>query len=392
MRGKTQNGRTMLKSQNISLTAPTAGKRSSLIECAPSVASMVDVLLSQKRKLNLPLIGIDLLGGDDPSPSYFMAALDALTDHIVAPCSLCFFTQPEQRAAIEPLLHTLSAQKPHLHTYCLDVCEVIGMDEDPLLATRMKKHASTNIAMHNLKMGAFDALISNGNTGALLASATKHLALLPGITRAGLLVLVPTQTDPVAVIDVGAHLQCTAAHLAQFAQLGVAYQKSRGLSAPKIGLLNIGREETKGGQTLRDAYHHLANLYPVQTTAPDAPTFIGNIEANRVFEGGVDVLVTEGFAGNIFLKTAEGISSFIFQQIATAQRETPDLLSKLPLELATSKNHGALLCGVNSIVIKCHGHASPAALLSSTQAALNMVRSQTLTTLEQTLTTSLYRS
>ncbi len=388
MREKTQNGRTMLKSQNTSLTALTAEKQSSLIECAPSAASMADVLLSQKRKLNLPLIGIDLLGGDDPSPSYFTATLRTLVTHLAEPCCFCLFTQPKQRAAIAPLLRTLSLQKSRFHVYCLDVDEVIGMDEDPLLSTRVKKNASTNIAMHYLNTGALDALISNGNTGALLASATKHLALLPGITRAGLLVLVPTQTTPIAVIDVGAHLQCTANHLTQFAQLGVAYQQSRGLSAPKIGLLNIGIEKTKGGQTLRDTYHHLTNLYPTGKS-PYAPTFVGNIEANRIFEGGIDVLVTEGFAGNIFLKTAEGISSFIFDRITARQRETPYLLSEVPPELVTSKAHGALLCGVNSLVIKCHGDAPPAALLASAQAAQNMVRSEALKSMKHALTSSL---
>lgn len=248
--------------------------------------------------------------------------------------------------------------------------EVIEMEEHPLLALRRKRKASLCVGMRLLKEGQIDALVSAGNTGALVSSAKMILSTLPGILRPALVALMPTKKHPVAVLDVGANVQAKATHLVQFAQIGVAYQKARGVRHPSVGLLNIGSEPLKGTSELRLAYQKLQGL-------KGQLKFAGNIEGKSVFQGDVDVLVTDGFTGNIFLKTAEGIASLILDQIAvhipplskeTFHQETADFQRHLHY----AEYPGALLAGVQGIVIKCHGYSTPQAFVNGVRGALRL--------------------
>ncbi len=242
--------------------------------------------------------------------------------------------------------------------------EVIGLEEHPLLALRKKRNASMSVGLRLLKEGQIDAFVSAGNTGALVSSAKMILSTLKGILRPCLMTLMPTKKNPVAVLDVGANVQVKATHLVQFALIGAAYQKTRGIARPSVGLLNIGSEALKGTSELRIAYGELK-------TMANAPfRFAGNIEGKAVFDGDVvDVLVTDGFTGNVFLKTAEGIASLILDQI---EAQIPKTELKKFQSLHYSEYPGALLAGVRGIVIKCHSYSTPKGFMNAVLGAVEL--------------------
>ncbi len=249
----------------------------------------------------------------------------------------------------------------------------IAMEENPLAALRKKKGASLCVGLRLLKEGKIDAFVSAGNTGALVTASKMILSPLPNVLRPALLALMPTKKRPVAVLDVGANVQVKAAHLVQFAFLGAAYLQSRGHAHPSVGLLNIGAEALKGTSELRLAYHEL------QTLQKPPFRFAGNIEGKSVFDGEVDALVTDGFTGNVFLKTAEGIANLILDRMHTAlSKEAIHNLGPQFLDLQKHLHYaeypGALLAGVRGIVIKCHGYSTPQAFVSGVRGAIDLAR------------------
>lgn len=249
----------------------------------------------------------------------------------------------------------------------------IKMEDDPLQAVE-NRDASLMVGIDLLKQGQIDALVSAGNTGALFAASTLDLPHLPGIKRPALLVQLPTRKRPLVVLDVGGNVSCSAQHLVQFAQLGVAYQRcTQGLGSPAVGLLNIGVESGKGTSSLRKAYQALI----AQTQIQDASFhFVGNIEAREIFAGDVDVLVTDGFTGNVLLKSAEGIASFILEEFAGEISGSSRNLSALKRRFSYTEYPGALVCGVEGVVIKCHGNATAQTFLSSILWAATLVEKQ----------------
>jgi glycerol-3-phosphate acyltransferase PlsX len=229
--------------------------------------------------------------------------------------------------------------------------------------------------MRMLKAKEIDAFVSAGNTGALVGSAKMTLGMLPGLNHPALLALMPTKLNPLAVLDVGANLECKAEHLVQLALIGSAYQKARGITLPSIGLLNIGSEAIKGTIELRSAYQKLEQL--ARQKDPFFK-FSGNVEGKTVFDGTIDVLITDGFTGNVFLKTAEGIASLILDRLH--EHLSKDSLEQLKGQLSDLQSHlhyaeypGALLCGVAGIVIKCHGYSSPQAFTNAIREANRVV-------------------
>jgi glycerol-3-phosphate acyltransferase PlsX len=311
----------------------------------------------QSSDLLGPRIGIDLVGSDTPPDQLADAVLLFLKEKS-EPAQLTLF------ATEEVFVHS---QFPPEVTLC-PVAEVIQMDDDPLTAVRHKKNSSLCIGMQKLKEFELDAFVTAGNTGALMASAALTLPMLPGIEHPALLALIPTKEHPVAVLDVGAGVHVKAEALFQFALMGIAYQKARGNPQPKVGLLNIGTEKQKGTPELRKAYQLLQHLSPV---------FVGNIEGRDVFHGGIDVLVTDGFTGNVFLKTAEGIAAFILDQLQNLgpMASIPlmkEMVEKLRRRLHYAEYPGAILCGVDGVIVKCHGASSSKALLSSIKGAIRL--------------------
>lgn len=315
----------MQKNQKTSQAAPTVVNLSSLTGSAPLAA--ITKAKPLKRQLK---IGVDLMGNDN-APQILLGALKG----IPIPEGVSFLTIGSPEFAKEASPFEFKAAS-----------EVIEMDEHPLFALRRKKNASIPQGMRLLKEGKIDAFVSAGNTGALVSSAKMILGRLPGILRPALLTLMPTKKNPVAVLDVGANVEAKAAHLVQYALIGAAFQKTRGILTPKIGLLNIGSEPLKGTSELRLAYHELQKNEKVH--------FAGNIEGKTVFDGDVDVLITDGFTGNVFLKTAEGIASLILDKIAADPKEVKNFQS-----LHYAEYPGAILAGIQGIVIKCHGYSTP---------------------------------
>ncbi|HSX25632.1 MAG TPA: phosphate acyltransferase PlsX [Chlamydiales bacterium] len=313
-------------------------------------------------KRNL-LIGVDLMGSDN-APIDLLNALNSLP--LPPGVELLFIGTPEFETKA--------------HRYQI-APEIIGMEEHPLHALRRKRNSSLAVGLRLLKEKKIDAFVSAGNTGALVSCAKMTLSTLPGILRPALLALMPTKKNPLAVLDVGANIQAKAKHLIQYALIGAAYQKTRGIKNPTIGILNIGSEAIKGTSELQIAYQALQSL-PLH--------FAGNIEGKSVFDGNVDVLITDGFTGNIFLKTAEGIASLILDRLHA--HIPPTELKKLQPQLTDLQHHlhygeypGALLAGVNGIVIKCHGYSTPRAFANGVLGAIALSSHNFLSTLQSHL-------
>lgn len=318
-----------------------------------------------KKRLS---IGIDLLGGDTP-PQSFCNALNELTKKLPHADFVLFLTED---------LFSKFADHPSVTKIAVTDC--IGMEEKPLHAIRTKKNSSLVQGMKYLSENRIDAFVSIGNTGALLGCAKMHLEMLHGVERPALLAELPTRKNPVAVLDVGGNLLCKIKHLLQFAKMGIAYQKSKGKARPTIGLLNIGSEAVKGPKELRELHQKLTELY---SPASSEALFFGNVEGKTVFEGVVDVLITDGFSGNIFLKTAEGVSSFLLDSLPKEALKNCDLEKTLQ----NHRNHGGLLCGVEKIVIKCHGDASELTLQNAVVEAFDLLKNHFIEKLSSELCT-----
>lgn len=327
-------------------------------------------------------VGIDLMGSDTPPHVLYEAVLRAAKHFDASHTLIVFATQ----AAVEELtrMHPIpfSSQLARIQFHLVN--EVITMGDEPLSAVRHKKNSSLVQGIRLLKKHLIDAFVSAGNTGALIASATLSMPLLPGIKRPALLAILPTEKGSVAVIDVGGNVSCKAHHLIQFAHMGAAYQRcSNQIDVPSVGLLNIGVESKKGTNELRQAYQWLE----AHRTGFNM-SFFGNIEGREIFQGLVDVVVTDGFTGNVLLKSIEGTSSFILENIAKAYgtlEVMQEALNHLNKRFHYAEYPGAIVCGVDGVVVKCHGNSSPTALFNGIKGAARMVELRLVQQIKQQL-------
>ena len=247
--------------------------------------------------------------------------------------------------------------------------EVIGMDEPVATSVRRKKGSSLRVGARLVADGHADGFISAGNTGAAMATAKMVIGMLPGVDRPALAALIPTKgTKPTLLLDVGANSDCKAEHLAQFAVMGEAYSRAvLGVSRPSIGLMSIGEEEVKGNELTKEAFPLLRDLSNIN--------FVGNVEGRDVFTGAVDVIVTDGFTGNVMLKLSEGLSEAMLSMIkselqATARTKTGAMLARpafrnIKRRLDYSETGGAPLLGVRRIVVVCHGSSNSRAIANA---------------------------
>jgi phosphate acyltransferase len=319
-------------------------------------------------------LGIDIMGGET-SPESLLQAISLLSQELPSVHFTIFGKSASLEKFSSPFIRLIPTR------------EIIHMEDDPLLAVRRKKESSLCVGMRMLQKGELDAFISTGNTGALIASAKMYLRMLKSIDRPALLALLPTKKKPVAVLDVGANVTFKADHLVQFASMGIAYQRSRGIAHPTVGLLNIGSEKKKGTRELQEAYQKL------QLLNRDSTIFIGNVEGGRVFSGEIDVLVSDGFTGNVFLKTAEGIATFILDHLEQTVEEgfspkIKEILYEIRHRLHYAEHPGAILCGVEGIVIKCHGDSRAEALVQSIKATTRLVEHSFLEAIKSQLENS----
>jgi glycerol-3-phosphate acyltransferase PlsX len=250
--------------------------------------------------------------------------------------------------------------------------QVVEMDEPPADALRHKKDSSLRIALELLKAGEADACVSSGNTGALMATARYVLKTLPGIDRPAIISAVPGLTGRTFMLDIGANVGCTAEHLLQFALMGsVIAGDILEIERPRVGLLNIGQEDIKGNEVVREAGTLLAH---------SGLNYIGFVEADGIFHSDVDVVVSDGFVGNVAIKTMEGvarlISSFLKEEFnRNGLRQLQGLAANSALHALKSRldprlYNGASLVGLNGVVLKSHGGADQVAFETAVKTAI----------------------
>ncbi len=323
----------------------------------------------------MPTIALDAMGGDHaPDAIVRGAALVSTTTDIET-------LLVGDEARVQAILDQVPYNPEHLAI--VPATAVIGMGDDPREAMRTKKDASLLVAIRAAAEGRADAVVSAGNTGACILGAAEHFGLLPGIRRAALASVYPRQTEHegqdrmALLLDVGATIRSEADELVQFALMGSAYaRRISKVAEPRVGLLNMGAEETKGGQVLVEAHRRLRQ----QTTV----NFVGNVEGHDLVRGKADVIVCEGLLGNVALKLLEGISS-TFDDLARAAAEQR-LVWRVGLRLLSqgiervqaltdyTQYGGSPILGFDRLFIKCHGRSNAHAIANAVKVAAKAVR------------------
>jgi phosphate acyltransferase len=320
-----------------------------------------------------PHIAIDAMGGDSGVSAMIAGASRALRKD---PSLRFTFYGDEPRVRDEIEGHkSLSEGVTLVHSP-----ESIDPREKPSLAIRRARTTSMGMAINAVKEEKADAALSGGNTGALMAMSKLALRTMPGIDRPALAALLPTlgETD-VIMLDLGANTECDAQNLVQFAVMGAAYARCvLGIAQPRVKLLNIGTEELKGTGELKDAAALLreADYLPLR--------FDGFTEGDQLSRGQVDVVVTDGFSGNIALKTAEGTARFVTDLLRRAFKSSlrskagfalsQPALNLLKVHLDPNNHNGAVFLGLNGLVVKSHGSATPKGVANAIRVAASMVR------------------
>jgi len=282
-------------------------------------------------------------------------------------------------AAIEDTYKELDEEIDRNRVSIINAEQVVGMDESPKKALKEKPDASITVSMKLLKEGKADALVSAGNTGAVILAAAQNLPIIHGIERTGLAAIYPVakfyrkSKGFALMLDVGATIHCTARQLVHFAFMGSYYVKRvLEIPEPTVGLLNIGEEETKGGEVLTKAYQYLKEAEDIN--------FIGNIEGKDIPKGIADVVVTEGFVGNVVLKMLEGVSDvakdmgkYAFKKKLTWKIGLAFLRSgvkRLRVKTDYSEYGGAPILGFEKLVIKAHGRSNAKAISNAVNVAM----------------------
>lgn len=256
----------------------------------------------------------------------------------------------------------------------VDAPEVVTMTDSPREAIRRKKRSSMRIAVDLVHGGRADAMVSSGNTGALTAIAHFVLKCLPQVERAPIMSAVPNAKGLTHMLDLGANLHASALQLEQFAVMGAIVARDvHGVASPRVGLLNIGEEEIKGHETIQEAHALLrARVAGASGADPASFRYAGFVEGHDIFTGEVDVVVTDGFTGNVALKTMEGVAALITQTMraefsATAASKLAALVARPVLRrvgaaLDPRRYNGAVMVGLNGVVVKSHGRSDRVAV------------------------------
>ncbi|MDR1062862.1 MAG: phosphate acyltransferase PlsX [Azoarcus sp.] len=295
-------------------------------------------------------VAIDSMGGDHGPQVTVRAALEFLNRHDDVRVIL---------VGIEERIRLFLAGPDDPRIVIRHASEAVGMDESPALALRAKKDSSMRVAINLVSSGEADACVSAGNTGALMAISRFVLKMLPGIDRPAICTVLPTVSGHVHVLDLGANVDCSPEHLLQFAIMGVSLAgATEHKDRPSVGLLNIGKEAIKGNEVVKRAAELLKD---------SGLNFVGNVEGDALFKGAAEVVVCDGFVGNVALKTTEGLVEML--AIFLRQEFGRNLLTRLVALLALPviahfkrrvdprRYNGASLLGLKGIVVKSHGSA-----------------------------------
>jgi glycerol-3-phosphate acyltransferase PlsX len=318
--------------------------------------------------MSLQRIALDVMGGDNAPEAILEGALKA--------------TSPQSTLKIPAQRILLVGDRPKIEGYLeahgaagrfeiQHASEVIGMAESPSSALKAKKDSSISVCVKAVQVGSAGAIVSMGNTGAVVGAATLGLGTLEGVKRPAIAVTLELTGQPVTILDMGANIAPKALHLVQYATMGSLYARDcLGVDSPRVGLLNIGEEATKGTELLKEVHPLLAQ---------SGLNFVGNIESNGFFKGQADVVVTDGFTGNVVLKLIEEFAGFILNLMlgelkAHSVQWAPEALGKIKKHIDYAEYGGALLLGVQGIVVKGHGRSDARAVanaLAQAQRALD---------------------
>jgi len=310
------------------------------------------------------VIALDAMGSDKAPRPEIEGALQAARHHDAH----VLLVGPETR--LKPDLARYPGAR-HLPVEIVHAAEYITM-EDKVEAIRAKRDSSIRVGLRLVRDGRADGFVTAGNTGAAMATAKLVLGALPGVDRPALAAAFPTAMNTAAVLlDVGANVDCTARNLKQFAVMGEIYYRSIfGMERPRVGLLSIGEEETKGNELTREAFQLLKQL-PIE--------FVGNVEGRDLYNGHVEVIVADGFVGNVALKTSEGIARLVRTVLkeslqATVTRQVGAMLSRnafsdFKKRLDHTEYGGAPLLGVRGVCIITHGSSNANAIKNAVRVA-----------------------
>ncbi|NVJ50475.1 MAG: phosphate acyltransferase PlsX [Gammaproteobacteria bacterium] len=316
-------------------------------------------------------LAIDCMGGDFGPPVIVAAAIIALKQNPHLSISLY-----GQQTAMEAELTKHAKLQLGERLSLIHCDDVILMDDKPSVALRGKKDSSMRAALNAVQQGHADGCVSAGNTGALMALARFVLKMIPGIDRPAIITAVPTERGHTYMLDLGANVDCDSETLFQFGIMGaVLCAANDGIANPTVGLLNIGEEEIKGNDQVKQAAQLLAEC--------DAINYSGFIEGNDIFSGKCDVVVTDGFTGNNVLKASEGIVRLLALKLRTTFESNwlnrllglliGPILSSFKKEIDPDRYNGATLIGLKGIVVKSHGGASVGATVHAIEEAMKEV-------------------
>ncbi len=318
------------------------------------------------------------MGGDHGEKIVIPAALSALKANpglnLILTGNEAAIRQQMALSSSHAQLHSLEKRIRIVHTD-----ESVGMDELPSHALRNKKRSSMRLAIELVKSGEAQACVSAGNTGALMITAKFVLKTLPGIDRPAIMSELPGINGITRVLDLGANVDSCAEHLFQFAVMGsVLANALDNIEHPKVGLLNIGVEEIKGNDQVKRTAHLLSNASEIN--------YIGYVEGDEMFKGTVDVVVCDGFVGNVALKSAEGISKLLITFLKEAYTKnlltrfvallTFPLLKGLKKKFSPERYNGASLLGLNGTVVKSHGSTNVMGFQQAIEKALNEAKKE----------------
>lgn len=311
------------------------------------------------------------MGGDHGPDVTVRAALDFLAKHQDVRVLL---------VGVEERIRPFLANSDDSRVVVRHASEIVAMDESPALAIRNKKDSSMRVALDLVKSGEADACVSAGNTGALMAISRFVLKMLPGIDRPAICAVLPTMTGHVHVLDLGANVDCTPEHLLQFGIMGASLVGAiEHIDRPTVGILNIGEEDIKGNDVVKRAAELLKD---------SGLNFVGNVEGDGVFKGEAEVIVCDGFVGNVALKVSEGLAqmlgTFLRQEFNRSVFTRIAALIALPVlkhfkrRVDHRRYNGASLLGLKGIVLKSHGSADVFSFCNALERAADTVRSGVL--------------
>lgn len=313
------------------------------------------------------VVAVDAMGGDYAPAAVLEGVADALA------------RDPELEVVLTgdaDVIESFAAAHDRCRAHV--TTETIGMDEHAAAAVRAKKDSSIVVGARLVREGAADAFFSAGSTGACMAAATLITGRIKGVSRPAIATVIPTSGPPVVLLDVGANADCKPENLVQFAHMGAAYAKIvLDVDEPRIALLNIGEEPTKGSQLAIETHALMTEV---------VPGFIGNVEGRDIPAGVADVIVTDGFTGNVALKLLEGVSKSLLGQVKGVMMATPitklaalvlrGSFDELKARLDPDAYGGAPLLGINGVSIIGHGSSSGRAVSSAIRVSAQAVRGQ----------------